>query len=149
MNKQEIVRQEMYTAMKNKDKTRKDVLSFLLGALKQVEIDTRHELSEEEADQVVLKQIKQVKETLELTPKDRTDIIEECNYNLKVLEEFAPKMMEAADIENVIKDVLAALSIDNPTPKDKGNIMKMLMPKVKGKADGKLVNEVLAKMMQS
>lgn len=56
-------------------------------------------------------------------------------------------MMDKDAIEKVIKETLAELSIEKPTPKDKGAIMKTLMPKVKGKADGKLVNEVLASMM--
>ena len=77
-----------------------------------------------------------------MTPADRTDVIDECNYTIKVLEEYAPKMMDEAEIETVIKEVLAELEIAEPTAKDKGKIMKVLMPKVKGKADGKLVNQV-------
>jgi len=92
-------------------------------------------------------QIKQLKETLSLTPADRTDIINECNFSISVLQNYAPEMMDKDAIEKVIKETLAELSIEKPTPKDKGAIMKTLMPKVKGKADGKLVNEVLASMM--
>ena len=60
----------------------------------------------------------------------------------------APKMMDEAEIETVIKEVLAELEIAEPTAKDKGKIMKVLMPKVKGKADGKLVNQVLGGMFK-
>lgn len=83
-----------------------------------------------------------------MTPADRTDVIDECNYTIKVLEEYAPKMMDEAEIETVIKEVLAELEIAEPTAKDKGKIMKVLMPKVKGKADGKLVNQVLGGMFK-
>ena len=82
-----------------------------------------------------------------MTPSDRTDIIEECEFTIKVLEEYAPKMMDEAEIKSVIEGVLAELEISAPTPQDKGKIMKVLMPKVKGKADGKLVNTVLGSMM--
>ena len=111
------------------------------------EINNRVELTDEAAAQVVLKQIKQLKETLSLTPADRTDIINECNFSISVLQNYAPEMMDKDAIEKVIKETLAEVSIEKPTPKDKGAIMKTLMPKVKGKADGKLVNEVLASMM--
>lgn len=148
MSKIDEVRSAMFTAMKEKDKDRKDSLSALLAALKNKAIDKRAELTPEEEDQVVLKEIKQTKETMDLTPADRTDIIEECKKRIAVLEEFAPKMMDEAAIRAVIAEVLAALSIDTPTAKDKGKIMKELMPKVKGKADGKLVNEVVAAMLK-
>ena len=148
MSKIDIVRAEMVAAMKAGDKDRKDVLSLLLSALKNKAIDKRADLTEEEENQVVLKEAKQVSETLELTPSDREDIINQCKFRIAVLNEFAPKMMDANEIKAVITEVLASLSIDTPTGKDKGRIMKELMPKVKGKADGKLVNEILASMMQ-
>ena len=147
MSKIDFIRGEMMAAMKAKDKQRKAVLSSLLTALKNVQIDKRADLTEEEENQVILKLIKQTKETLEMTPADRTDIIDECNYNISVLEEYAPKKMDESEISEVIDNVLKELGIDKATPQDKGKIMKTLMPKVKGKADGKLVNEVLGKKM--
>ena len=147
MSKIDEVRSAMMSAMKAGDKERKAALSFLLSSLKNKAIDKRADLTEEEENQVILREIKQTKETLEMTPKDRTDIIEECQKRLAVLEEYAPKMMDEAEIKEVIAGVLSGLGIDAPTPKDKGRIMKELMPKVKGKADGKLVNDILTGMM--
>lgn len=146
MSRIDEVRAQMMQAMKERKKERKDALSALLTALKNKAIDKREDLTTEEEDAVVLKEIKAVKETLELTPPDRTDIVEECKFRLAVFEEFAPKMMGEAEIKVVIKEVLDELEIAQPTVQDKGKIMKVLMPKVKGKADGKLVNEVLAGM---
>ncbi|MFW5630345.1 MAG: GatB/YqeY domain-containing protein [Acetivibrio ethanolgignens] len=148
MSKIDAVRGEMVAAMKAGNKERKEILSLLLAALKNKAIDKRADLTEEEENHVVLKEIKQINETLELTPADREDIISQCKFRISVLEEFAPKMMDEEEITQTIKEVLAALSIDTPTGKDKGRIMKELMPKVKGKADGKLVNEILGNMMQ-
>lgn len=148
MSKIEEVRSDMVKAMKAGDRDTKDTLSLLLAALKNKAIDKRADLTPEEETQVVLKEIKQTKETLELTPPDRTDIIEDCNKRLAVLEGYAPKMMDADEINAVIAETLAELGIDAPTGKDKGRIMKTLMPKVKGKADGKLVNELLTQRMQ-
>ena len=147
MSKIDEVRSAMVAAMKAKDKDTKETLSALLAALKNKAIDKRADLTEEEEGQVILKEIKQTKETLEMTPADRTDIIEECEKRIAVLEQYAPKMMDEAEIKEVITGVLSGLGIDAPTPKDKGRIMKELMPKVKGKADGKLVNDILTGMM--
>lgn len=143
MSKIEEVRSAMVAAMKAKDKETKETLSALLAALKNKAIDKRADLTEEEEVQVIMKEIKQTKETLEMTPEDRTDILEECQKRLAVLEQYAPKMMDETEIRSVIDATLTELSIDTATAKDKGRIMKVLMPKVKGKADGKLVNEIL------
>lgn len=147
MSKIDEIRQAMVEAMKAKDKDRKDTLSMLLAALKNKAIDKRADLTEEEETQVILKEIKQTKESLELTPADRTDLIADYKNRLAVLEEFAPKMMDADEIKAIVAAVLADLGIDAPTAKDKGRIMKELMPKVKGKADGKLVNEIVGSFM--
>ncbi len=147
MSKIEEIRKAMVDAMKAKDKETKDALSLLLAALKNKAIDKRADLTEEEEVQVILKEIKQTKETLEMTPADRTELIEETKKRIAVLEAFAPKMMDEAEIKEVVTSVLADLGIDSPSAKDKGRIMKELMPKVKGKADGKLVNKVVGSMM--
>ena len=148
MSKADEVRKAMVAAMKAKDKERKDSLSMLLSALKNKAIDKREDLTEAEENEVVLKEIKQTKETLEMTPADRTDIIEECSKRIAVYEEFAPKMLNEDEIKTVIDGVLKELEIETPTGKDKGRIMKVLMPKVKGKADGKVVNQTLAELMK-
>ncbi len=144
MSKIEEVRADMIKAMKAGEKDTKETLSMLLAALKNKAIDKRADLTEEEETQVILKEIKQTKETLELTPEDRTDIIEECKKRLSVLEAYAPKMMSEDEIKEIVSGVLTDLGLDAPTAKDKGKIMKELMPKVKGKADGKLVNQIVS-----
>ena len=140
MSKIDEVRADMVKAMKAGDKESKETLSMLLAALKNKTIDKRSDLTAEEETQVILKEIKQTKETLEMTPADRTEIIDECNKRLAVLEQYAPKMMDEAEIRAVIDATLSEVGIEAPEAKDKGKIMKVLMPKVKGKADGKLVN---------
>ena len=147
MSKIDEVRSAMVAAMKAGDKERKAALSFLLSALKNKAIDKRAELSAEEEAQVILKEIKQTKETLDMTPADRTDIIDECKKRLSVLEEYATKMMGEEEIRTLVQEVITQLGISKPTGKDKGKIMKELMPKVKGKADGKQVNEIVASFL--
>lgn len=148
MSKVEIVRAAMVEAMKAKDKARKDSLSMLLSALKNAEIDKREPLTEEEENAIVKKEIKQTKETMELAPADREDIKTEAAARLEVYKEFAPEDLNEEQISRIIKEVLSELEIDAPTGADKGKIMKVLMPRVKGKADGKVVNQVLAGILK-
>ncbi|MCC2826275.1 GatB/YqeY domain-containing protein [Laedolimicola ammoniilytica] len=147
MSKIDEIRAEMVKAMKNKDKDRKETLSMLLAALKNKAIDKRADLTPEEEFEVVKKEIKQTKETMDLAPADRTDIIDQCKARLAVLSEFAPEEMSEDAIRAVIQEVLTGLGIEKPTGKDKGKIMKELMPKVKGKADGSLVNKIVGEML--
>lgn len=147
MSKIEEVRAQMVAAMKSGDKERKETLSMLLAALKNKAIDKREDLTEAEEFEVVKKEMKQTKETMELAPKERTDIIEQCEKRLAVLQEFAPEEMSEEAIREVVKSVLASLGITEPSAKDKGKVMKELMPQVKGKADGALVNKIVGEML--
>lgn len=144
MSKIDTVRAAMMQAMKDKNKERKDALSLLLAALKSKQIDKRADLTEEEENTVIFREIKQAQETVDTTPADRTQIVEEAKLRIQVYSEFVPKLMDEEEIRKVITEVLAELQIEAPTAKDKGRIMKTLMPRVKGKADGGLVNQVLS-----
>lgn len=143
MSKIDDVRQAMMQAMKDKDKAKKDALSLLLAALKNKAIDKRADLTQEEENAVIFREIKQAQETIDTTPPDRVQIIEEAKLRMEVYSAFAPKLMDEAEIRMVIEQVLSELEIEQPTAKDKGRIMKNLMPRVKGKADGGLVNKIL------
>ena len=143
MSKIDTVRAAMMQAMKDKNKARKDALSLLLAALKNKAIDKRADLTEDEENAVIFREIKQAQETIDTTPADRVQTIEEAKLRMSVYSEFVPKLMGEDEIREVILAVLAELAIEKPTAKDKGKIMKTLMPRVKGKADGSLVNQVL------
>lgn len=146
MTKTEAVHEEMVKAMKAKATERKETLTLLLSALKLAAKEKRSALTEEEENRIILKEIKQTKETIESTPKSRTDIHEECAHRLSVLSAFAPVQMSEEEIRETVKNVLAELSLTAPTLGDKGSIMKKLMPLVKGKADGGLVNKIVGEM---
>ena len=143
----EDVRAQMVQAMKSGEKERKEALSMLLAALKAKFIDKREELTEEEENAVVLRELKQTKETLESAPADRADIREQCERRITVLQEFAPREMSEEEIRAQIQASLAVLGIEQPTIRDKGRLMKELMPRVKGKADGALVNRLVTELL--
>lgn len=144
MSKIELVRQEMMKALKAKDMERKNTLTMLLSALKAKQIDKRADLTEDEENAIVYREIKEAQEAIDTAPRDRTDIIEECQSRIGILSEFAPQRMGEEEIREVIQNVLDQLGISNPAAQDKGKIMKALMPLVKGKADGGMVNKLVS-----
>ena len=148
MSKIDVVRKAMMDALKAGDKPRKEALSLLLSALKAKNIDKRADLTEDEENAVVYKEIKEAKETLDTTPADRTDIIDECKLRIAVWSEFAPARMDEDAIRAVIREALAELGIDAPTAKDQGKLMKSLMPKLNGKAEGRLVNQLVGEVLK-
>ena len=146
MSKIDVVRSAMMQAMKAGDKPRKEALSLLLSALKAKFIDKRADLTEDEENAVVYKEIKEARETLETTPTDRVDTIEECKLRIAVYSEFAPALLDEAAVRELIAQTAAELGGDL-SAKDKGRLMKALMPKVKGKADGALVNRLVGETL--
>ncbi len=147
MSKIDDVRAAMVQAMKAKDKPRKDALSMLLSALKAKFIDKRADLTEEEENTIILKEIKQAQETLASAPESKTELIDECKLRIAVYSEFAPKQMSEDEIRETVKSVISELGLEKPATKDKGVIMKNLMPKTKGKADGSLVNKIVGEFL--
>ena len=140
----EEIRQAMIAAMKAHDKPRKEALSSLMEAIKKVAIDEGHrdEISDEFADQVILKEIKSVREQIDTCPDSRQDLKAEYQLKYDVMTEFAPKQMSEEEIRRILSEKYA----DVIATKNKGMIMKNIMPEFKGKADGKLVNEIVAEL---
>ncbi|MCR4649697.1 MAG: GatB/YqeY domain-containing protein [Lachnospiraceae bacterium] len=140
----EKLQKDMMEAMKAKDKARKDSIAALYSAAKKAGIDAgcREDIPEDMVDAAIMKELKSIKEQIETCPKDRTELLEEYNARLKVFEEYAPKLMSAEEVEAFLKDKFASV-IES---KNKGMIMKEVMPVLKGKADGKVINEVVASL---
>lgn len=135
---------EMIKAMKARDKARKDSIAVLVSAVKKVGIDEgcRDDIPEALVDQAVLKEIKSVKEQIETCPADRTELLDEYKARLAVMEEFAPKMLSADEVKTILTEKYA----DVLATKNKGQIMKTVMGELKGKADGKVINQVVAEL---
>jgi uncharacterized protein YqeY len=144
----DTVRKQMMDALKAHDSARKDALSALLSDLKAKAIDKRADLTEEEELSVISHAVKQLKETIETTPADHTALIDEAKARIAIYAEYLPAQMDEAEIRKVIEGVLAQLNLTAPTMKDKGAIMKALMPLTRGKADGKQVNQILGGYMK-
>lgn len=133
-------------ALKNKDNQRRDVIRMTLSAVKQVEIDTRKELSEDEVMTILQKEAKKRRETItELTNAGRTESIEQEQFELAILEEFLPRQLNREEIEAFVKAAMAETGVSST--KEMSKLMAAVMPKVKGLADGKLVNQVVKELL--
>ena len=143
----EQLQKDMIAAMKARDKVRKDAISSLVSAAKKVAIDVgcRDDIKEDLVDRVILKEMKTVKEQIDSCPADRTDLMEEYQARYDIFKEYAPQMMSAEEVEAFITEKYA----DVVAGKNKGMIMKTVMPELKGKADGSVINQVVAKLCQS
>ncbi len=142
MSKIEQVRQEMMKALKAGETQRKEALSLLLSALKKKNIDKRADLTEEEENAVVFKEIKEAQEAVD-TAAGRADIIEEAKLKIAVYSEFAPKRMGEDEVKQLIQSALCELGIEKPAMQDKGKIIKAVMQKAKGMADGGMISRLV------
>lgn len=135
----------MIAAMKAKDKERKDSISVLVSAAKKAAIDAgcREDIPEDMVNQAILKELKSVKEQIDTCPADRVELKESYERRYAVMEEFAPKMLSAEEV----KEIMTTKFADVIATKNKGQIMKEVMPEFKGKADGKVVQQVVAELI--
>lgn len=142
----ETLQKDMIAAMKAKDKGRKDAISSLVSAVKKAAIDEgcRENIPEELADRVILKELKTAKEQLDTCPAERTDLKEEYELRYNVIKEYAPAMMSEEEVKTYITEKFAEVV----ATKNKGQIMKAVMAELKGKADGKVINQVVADLCQ-
>ena len=138
----EALRKDMVAAMKAKDKVTKDAVSSLISAVKKVAIDEgcRDDISGELVDRVILKELKSVKEQIDTCPESRQDLKDEYQARYDVIAKYAPQQMNADEIRTYLEGKFAEVL----ATKNKGQIMKAVMGDLKGKADGKLINQVVA-----
>ncbi len=142
----ETLQKDMIAAMKAREKNRKDAISSLISAVKKAAIDEgcRDDIKEELVDRVILKELKTVKEQIDSCPADRTDLLEEYKCRYDVINEYAPQLLSAEEVEQILKEKFSDVLASG----NKGQIMKTVMPELKGKADGKVINQVVAKLCQ-
>lgn len=140
----QTLQKDMIAAMKAKDKVRKDAISSLVSAVKKVAIDEgcRDDIKPELVDRVILKELKSVKEHVDTCPADRTDLKDEYQARYDIINEYAPKLLSAEEVKIILTERFA----DVLATKNKGQIMKAVMAELKGKADGKVINQVVAEL---
>ena len=140
----EQLRKDMVAAMKAKDKARKDSISSLVSAVKKAAIDEgcRDDIPAEPVDRVILKELKSVKEQIDTCPDTRADLKAEYQVRYDVISEYAPALMSEEQVRRYITEKFSEIV----ATKNKGQIMKAVMAELKGKADGKVINQVVGEL---
>ncbi|TYZ23419.1 GatB/YqeY domain-containing protein [Selenomonas ruminis] len=147
MSLKEQLTNDMKEAMKNHDKDRLAVIRMVRGAIRQQEIDGQKELGDEDVIAVLSKEVKMRKDSMEEFKKGgREDLVEKTQAEIDVLMPYLPAQLSEEEVREIVK--AAVEQTGAATPKDMGKVMGALMPKVKGRADGKLVNTIVRSFLQ-
>ena len=134
-------------AMINKDAVRRDVIRGLLSAVKQVEIDSQKTLNAEDTVGVLQKEAKKRRESIDEAIKvNRSEIADQEKIELAIIETFLPAQLSRDEVKTIVRETITQTGVTSP--KEIGKLMGALMPKVKGLADGKLVNEVVRELLK-
>lgn len=148
MTLKEQLRLDTADAMREGDNEKRDTLRLLLAAIKQTEVDSQQELDDAGVQLVLTKQAKQRRESIaDYEKAGRDDIADLEKAELVIIESYLPQLMTREEITVIAAQTIADLGADGP--KDTGRVMGSMMPKVKGKADGRLVNEVVRDLLLS
>jgi len=144
----EKIRHDLTTAMKAGDGVRVSVLRMLMSDIHNDEIERRRALQMDDAARIVRKMSRQRRESIkEFSRGGRADLVKKEEEELRILQEYAPKMMEEEEIEKYVEEVVAEQGASEL--KDLGRVMAVLMPKLSGKAEGSLVNRVVREKLSS
>lgn len=141
------LRKENMQAMKEKNTIKKGVLSLVISAIALAEKEQGVTLEEADELKYIQKELKQMRDTLAATPASRTDLIEETNKKIAILEGYLPAQMSEDEIKTAIEKMLSELGLD-PIKKNQGTIMKTMMATYKGKTDGKSISKVLGTILK-
>lgn len=144
----EMLEKEMTKARRNRDTVRITAISGLVNAVKVAAINERckDNITEEFVNNILIKEQKTVQEMIDTCPADRTDLMKEYKNRMAIVKEFAPQLLtDATEIKNQIMD--AVNGEVEFTKSNKGKIMKIIAPIFKGKADMKIVNQVIGEML--
>lgn len=140
--------EDMKQAMKDREagKTRLSVIRMVRANIKNVEIDQKKELSESEVLDVLSKEVKMRRDAIEEFQKgNRQDLVDNLEQEVAVLMQYLPQQLNEAEVRAVVTETIAETNA--ASPKDMGKVMSALMPKIKGRADGKLVNSIVRDLL--
>jgi hypothetical protein len=134
-------------AMKSGDEVRKRTVRMALAAVKQVEVDKRVELDDTAVTGILQKEVKNRREALEEAKKaNRADLIEANEAEIRVLEAFLPQAMPAEELREIVQAAIAETGAS--TPADMGKVMKIVMPKVAGRAPNDMISAAVRELLQ-
>lgn len=146
MTLKERLMDDLKSAMRNKEKRRKDTITMLRAAIKQREVDERIELADDEILALVGKQVKQKRESIKDFQKaERVDLVEQAQEEIEILMAYLPEQLTEEEIDALVQEAIDQTGATSM--RDMGRIMGIVMPKVKGKADGSLISQSAKKLL--
>ena len=146
--KLETIQESIKMAMKTHATLEVETLRSVVAAVKKAAIDKRCEITEELVDEMLLKEVKIIKEQIETCPATRPEMLEEYEYRLMIVENFAPKLVtDPIEITAMVEATLVKAGVDIETA-NKGQVMKAVMPALKGKVDMKIANQIIAILLK-
>ncbi|OGP13484.1 MAG: aspartyl-tRNA amidotransferase [Deltaproteobacteria bacterium GWA2_54_12] len=146
MSLRQDIHKDIAVAMKSGDKERLSTVRMLMSAIKYKEVDAHRELTDEETIAVISSLVKQRQDSIEqFTKGNRLDLVEKESKELEVLRTYLPPQLSEAEVRDIIKKAVAETGATGQ--KDMGKLMKVVMPQVKGKADGKMVNDIVKELL--
>ena len=138
---------DMKEAMKHGEKERLSVIRLVRGAVRQAEIDGKKTLSDDEIIGVITKEVKMRRDSIEEFERgNRADLVEKTQTEIAILMPYLPEQLSADEVRRIVE--AAVSEVGATTAKDMGKVMGVLMPRVKGRADGKLVNEIVRSLLK-
>ena len=147
MNYIEEIKQDMYAAMKSKDKVKATILRSLLSNLKKIEIEKKEPIAEPEYLSIVKKMVKQLKESIDVySQAGRIELAEKEKSELSIIEAYLPKQFSEKEISELIKNIILEISAKNIS--DIGKVMAIVMKKGGGKVDGGIANRIAKELLQ-
>ncbi len=147
MSLKDKLMEDLKNSMKNKDTVRKNTITMVRASIKQKEVDERIELEDEDVLDIISKQVKEKKNAIKDFEKgDRKDLVDLTDKEINILMEYLPKQLTEEEIDDIVKNTIEETNAKSM--KDIGIIMQTVMPKVKGRADGGLVNKIARKYLE-
>ena len=147
MNYIEKIKQDMYAAMKSKDKVKATILRSLLSNLKKIEIEKKEPIAEPEYLSIVKKMVKQLKESIDVySQAGRIELAEKEKSELSIIEAYLPKQFSEEEISELIRNIISEISAKNIS--DIGKVMAIVMKKGGGKVDGGIANRIAKELLQ-
>jgi uncharacterized protein len=139
--------QEMKMALKNKDKQKLSTIRMLKSAIKKEEIDKKRPLNDDEIISVIMREVKQRKDSLaEYKAAGRDDLAEKEQAEIDILSAYLPEQMSEEELKALVQQVIDEVGAGSKA--DMGKVMSAIMPKVKGRAEGRLVNRMVQEALQ-
>jgi uncharacterized protein YqeY len=145
----EKLQKDLQDAMRASDEVRKSTLRMLMAAINTAEVAgaERKELSDDQVMQVIVKQVKQRRESIEEFKKaSRQDLVDRETAEMHILETYMPPQMGREEIEAEVRKAMEETGASSPA--DKGKLMKVLMPRLSGKAEGREINDVVTQLLK-